>query len=135
MICPRCGRNVDLFHELSCDGRQGVREAVVNAVDDALYGRQGDVPFEVGSGTSAEAAATIPDEELARLEQRVYETLQTPRTCDEVEVLTGLAHQTASARIRGLVLRRQIINSGEKRITRHNRRAVVWRRRTAEDDS
>ena len=51
-----------------------------------------------------------------------------PRTCDAVEVITGLSHQTVSARLRGLVLRGQIEDSGSKARTRSGRWAVVWRR-------
>ena len=44
-----------------------------------------------------------------------------------IEVATGLSHQTVSARLRGLVLREQIEDSGQKARTRSGRRAVVWR--------
>jgi Fic family protein len=47
-------------------------------------------------------------------------------TCDEVEVLTGLKHQTASARIRELALLGVIQENG-KRPTRSGRNAVIWR--------
>jgi len=118
--CRYCGGDAsDPNHWLTCDGQQGRVEA--------LYGDMGDVPFEVGSDTSAGAAAAIDPDDLARLEQLVYQTIAgTPHTCDEVEAITGLPHQTASARIRGLVLRAQIRDSGTRRKTRHNRSAVVW---------
>jgi hypothetical protein len=44
-----------------------------------------------------------------------------------IEEATGLSHQTVSARLRGLVLREQIEDSGEKARTRSGRWAVVWR--------
>lgn len=49
-------------------------------------------------------------------------------TCDEVEVITGLSHQTCSARFRDLAKGTNplIIPSGEKRPTRTGRRAMVW---------
>jgi hypothetical protein len=124
----------DLLHALYCCGQQGAREAAINDVDDALYGEMGDVPFEVGSPTSAAAAESITDEDLSRLEARVFDEIaRAPQTCDALEVATGLSHQTTSARIRGLVLRDRIIDSGYKQRTRSGRWAVVWRVRTAED--
>jgi Fic family protein len=49
-------------------------------------------------------------------------------TCDEIEVVTGMRHQTASARINELAKRMQIQNyDGEKRRTRSGRSALVWR--------
>jgi len=108
-------------HQWVCDGRQGRVEA-------ALYGSQGDVPFERQSATSAAAAATICDTELSRLEALVLSVVtKRPRSCDAIEVATGLSHQTVSARLRGLVLREQIEDSGQKVRTRSGRLAVVWR--------
>ena len=119
MTCHHCGGDArEPGHRLRCDGRQGVLEG--------LYGSQGDVPFESASDTSAEAAASVEDR-LARLEALVFSTLRArPQTCDAVEAETGLAHQTASARIRGLVLRDRIVDSGQRALTRRGRRAVVW---------
>lgn len=48
-------------------------------------------------------------------------------TCDEVEVIAGMKHQTASARIRDLYLEGAILDSGERRPTRSGRSAVVWK--------
>jgi predicted transcriptional regulator len=119
--CLFCGGDASTIdHFRYCDGRQGRAEA--------LYGSQGDVPFEVGSDTSAAAATTLRDAELSRLEARVLAVVtKCPRTCDAIETLTGLPHQTVSARLRGLVLRNQIENSGEKARTRSGRWAVIWR--------
>ena len=56
-----------------------------------------------------------------------------PMTGDEVEVVTGLRHQTASARIYELKggsernpVPPRIFDSGERRKTRSGRRAIVW---------
>jgi hypothetical protein len=127
-LCLFCGGNASApDHPDRCDGRQGHVEA-------SLYGPHGDVPFEAGSDTSYQAAQALAKEDLNRLEALVFHTIATqPRTCDEVEAMTGLAHQTASARIRGLVLRDQITDSGRRARTRHGRMAVVWRIRTADD--
>lgn len=127
-LCLFCGGPDEPGH--ACDGRQGVLEA-----DDTLYGQQGDVPYEAGSETSAQAAHALGDDERQRLEAVVYAVLAAqPRTCDDIEGVTGLPHQTASARIRGLVLKGQVMDSGDRATTRHRRRAVVWRVRTAADN-
>jgi hypothetical protein len=47
-------------------------------------------------------------------------------TCDELEVITGWRHQSASTRLRELVLDGQIIDSGRRRPTRSNRAANVY---------
>ncbi len=123
-ICLFCGQPALLDH--ACDGKQGHVEA--------LYGAMGDVPFETGSDTSAAAASSLRDDDLSRLEALVYATLKVrPRTCDDVEAGTGLSHQTVSARIRGLVLRGRVVDSGRREKTRQGRNAVVWRIATAED--
>ena len=119
--CLFCGgEDTGPNHQWACDGRQGRVEA--------LYGSQGDVPFERQSVTSAAAAATLCEPELSRLEAYVLTVVtRHPRTCDAIEEATGLSHQTVSARLRGLVLREQIEDSGEKARTRSGRWAVVWR--------
>jgi len=119
-VCRFCGGDAsEPDHAARCDGRQGRL--------DALYGSQGDVPYEPESDTSEAAAASLGEDRLARLEALVLGVLDTrPRTCDEVEAVTGLAHQTASARIRGLVLRDRVVDSGQRAPTRRGRNAVVW---------
>lgn len=47
-------------------------------------------------------------------------------TCDEVEVKTGLAHQTASARIREMVQKKILDVRGIRRPTRGGRSASVY---------
>lgn len=47
-------------------------------------------------------------------------------TCDEVEILLGLRHQTASARVHELMRCGSIVEQGRKRRTRSGRNAVVW---------
>lgn len=49
-----------------------------------------------------------------------------PKTCDEIEMITGLSHQTASARVNDLKKAYRIHDSGERRKTRSNRNATVW---------
>ncbi|MCA1379516.1 MarR family transcriptional regulator [Bradyrhizobium sp. BRP05] len=47
-------------------------------------------------------------------------------TCDEVEVRCNLTHQTASARIRELVLQGKLVDTGDRRKTRSGRKARVY---------
>lgn len=48
-------------------------------------------------------------------------------TCDEVERIFRIRHQSASARIRELVQDGWIEDSGESRKTRSGRKAIVWK--------
>ena len=50
-------------------------------------------------------------------------------TCDEVECIKKISHQTASARIRDLARIGMIVDSGERRKTRSGRNAIVWRKK------
>ena len=114
--CLFCGGDPsEPDHWQHCDGRQGQVEA-----------RAPSVPWRE---TSVEAARRI-EPHLARLEQLVANTIRASAnglTCDEVERLTALSHQTASARINGLYRRQVIVAIGDKRLTRTGRRALVWR--------
>ncbi len=47
-------------------------------------------------------------------------------TDDEVEFVTGMKHQTASARRRELVLKGDVRDSGRRRNTRSGCAATVW---------
>lgn len=123
-------------HLSRCDGRQGRIESqpdeprsTVTATlgDDPLYGRMGDVGYERGSDTSESAAASISADALTRMESRVLAVIRArPTTCDQVEVLTGLSHQTASSTIRRLVLRGRLVDSGRRETNRSGRKGTVW---------
>lgn len=63
---------------------------------------------------------------LARLKQR-----RTGLTCDALETLLSMSHQTASARLRDLAMRGDIRDSGKRRKTRTGRTAIVWQVATA----
>lgn len=77
--------------------------------------------------TSKEAAESI-EKDVTRIAKRVLDHIKAqPGTCEEIEQATGLSHQTASARIRGLVIAKKVEDSGEKRPTMSGRRAIVWR--------
>lgn len=86
------------------------------------------VPFS-DPGTSREAAQELYPH-VARLEALVLESIRQAGAfgmCDhEIEARTGLIHQTASARRRGLVLKGLVKDSGERRTTPSGRKARVW---------
>ena len=49
-----------------------------------------------------------------------------PRTCDELEIVLGMIHQTCAARISNLFYMGYIESTGEERKTRTGRKAIVW---------
>lgn len=77
--------------------------------------------------TSREAADAIRPV-VPRLEGIVLEAIRSAGgLCDhEIEAVTGLIHQTASARRRGLVLKGLVADSGVRRVTASGRQAKVW---------
>lgn len=84
--------------------------------------------------TSKEAAMSMAGKAEAQREA-VYEhvsTAQLGATCDEVETVLGLPHQSASARLWELCgnnqLPARIVKTEEKRKTRTGRNARVYRR-------
>ena len=102
--------------------------------------------FEATSETSRMAAEAIDQVDVNAQEQRVLATLRSrthvpPRrkrpvlllpeqgggmTDKEIEAATGLSHESASARRRGLVLRGFVRESGHVRLTPSRRWANVW---------
>lgn len=95
---------------------------------DQNYYRNG-LPSVPGD-TSEGAADSFQPGTIAGLRRLVFLQVQGAEdgiTCDEVEVKLGMIHQTASARIRELVLGHFIEDSGARRPTRHGRGARVYR--------
>lgn len=86
--------------------------------------------FVAGCDTSQAAALSIMAG-LGEIQTVVLRKFDQPRTCDEVEVLTGLKHQTVSARIRELVIMKAIEDTGDRRMTRSGRTARVYAIRLA----
>jgi len=78
--------------------------------------------------TSRDAAYEIAPH-VPRLEWEVLNAIKThgPLACHEIEELTGLPHTTCSARIRGLVLKNWLEDSGVKVKTPSGRSAIRWR--------
>ena len=85
-------------------------------------------PSVKGSDTSEKAAESMR-ESVGHLQRTVFNHIKASRdgmTCDEAEELTGLRHQTCSARVRELVLKGFIVDSGNRRKTRSGRGARVY---------
>lgn len=85
------------------------------------------LPFVEGSETSEDAAKKA--KKRAEVDAiRIYEFIGASEgsTCEECEDALDLKHQTASARIRGLVQDAFLKDSGEKRLTKSGRKAIVW---------
>ena len=79
--------------------------------------------------TSRAAAAQIlasQDRMVAEVFAAVQAAGSGGLTCQEVEDLLGMLHQTASARIYDLHEAGGIIDSGQRRTTRSQRWAIVW---------
>lgn len=107
------------------DDRQMVFDGMERSSKNEYVGAK----YEPSSDTSKEAAKSIVPH-LTELHLKVLSVFTDQgdfgATCDEVEILTGLLHQTASARINELVDKKEIIKNGKKRRTRSKRRAAVY---------
>jgi len=89
---------------------------------------QNNIPFVKGSDTS-EAAAIEYESAKANDLLRVHRCiLNAPdgMTCDEVEEFLNMKHQTASARIRDLVLNGLVFDTKARRKIRSGRSARVY---------
>jgi predicted ArsR family transcriptional regulator len=85
------------------------------------------VPYVRGSDTSRDAAESMRPH-VSGLEADVLSCVKFfgDATCDELEERMGLAHQTASARLKGLADKGLIKDSGARRPTRSGRAARVY---------
>jgi predicted ArsR family transcriptional regulator len=85
------------------------------------------VPYVRGSDTSRDAAESMRPH-VSELEREILEFVRSDggATCDEVEDCMGIAHQTASARLKGLADKGLIKDSGARRPTRSGRAARVY---------
>ena len=99
-------------------------------------GRVPATPYVSGSETSRAAAVSMRDH-VGDQALQVFAAFKARgvrgATCDEVEEITGLPHQSASARVNWLKdsKRSWIIDSGKTRATRSGRQATVWVARAA----
>jgi predicted transcriptional regulator len=80
--------------------------------------------------TTSKDAAKSMEPKASALRIRILSELQVRAsfgaTCDELEQAMSLSHQTASARLREMVLAGSIVDSEQKRRTRSGRGAIVW---------
>ena len=80
--------------------------------------------------TTGEALRRFDGAGLRALFTRVLDHRATGATCDELELLLGVSHQTASATLRDLQgrrgIQRAIVDSRARRPTRTGRPAIVW---------
>lgn len=93
--------------------------------------KHGGFPYVAGSDTSRQAAESLSSEAMSWLKQQIAAYIANSRdgaTCDEIEVVFQLRHQTASARIRELVQSGMLRDSGERRATRSGRMARIYLR-------
>ncbi len=115
-------RQTDLFEALTTGIGAAVGLALPEPVPESA-------PYVRGSETSkaaAESIVRVVGHHEVMVLKHIREQGELGATDDEIEVVTGLRHQTASARRRGLVLKYRIKDSGKKRNTRSRRKAVVW---------
>jgi len=84
------------------------------------------VPFVKNSETSEAAADSMGDRTESLRRKILAEISKRPQTCDEIEELLHLRHQTASARICELHRMQMIRASGQTRSTRSGRKATVY---------
>lgn len=93
------------------------------------YELYGGTPPHEATATSLDAARKIqPCATIQRA--KVLQAIQRAgiwgATDYELEKALGLIHQSCSARRRELVLLSRIVDSGERRVTRNGRTAIVW---------
>ena len=90
-------------------------------------GKKRKAPFEAGSLTSEVAAGMVDLQAQERLVMTEFFNIA-PRgmTDEELRLLGGLLPQSASARRRGLVLKGRIRDSGEIKLNRTKRPAIIW---------
>jgi len=93
--------------------------------------RQATLPFARGSDTSRAAAESMAGGAARRQRAAVLTLFRTAGdkglTCDEAEVICGGRHQSISARVHELAADGAILKTAERRLTRSNRRAAVYR--------
>src|SRR5262245_19727326 len=118
--CVECKSQQPAGHEVNHP------PALFDRYPSGLY--DGGPPHEAAStSTAAAASMATPSGKLrARVLSEIESAGGTGLTDDEIERLTGMRHQTASARRRELVLLGKVRSNGETRATSSGRAAKVW---------
>ncbi len=85
-----------------------------------------DIPTQEAIDTSVFSRDTMKNKNQYR--QRIYDFIkeQGGATCDETEQALDIRHQTASCFIRFLTQDELLRDSGDRRLTRAGRKAIVW---------
>lgn len=85
-----------------------------------------DIPTQESIDTSVFSRDSIKNKNEYR--QRIYNFIKEKdgATCDETEVALDIRHQTASCFIRFLTQDNHLRDSGDRRLTRAGRKAIVW---------
>lgn len=81
-------------------------------------------------GTSHAAAESVRGEDATRMEIKVLNAIRSSpqgMTNHEIVESTGLTWNTASPRVRPLVRKGWIADSGERRVGPTNRKCIVWK--------
>lgn len=95
-----------------------------------LFSRPVPVPYAKNSDTSRAAADSVR-QCRGEMERKVYGAFVAAGarglTTDEAEVVTGMSHQSCSARVNALADRDLLVLTDERRPTRSKRMAGVYR--------
>lgn len=126
--CKECNHALKKFHEP--EGRCSYPGCLCGATEPTfpvpqVMGGQPDYPLQ---DTSREAFIASK-ERKGKTQERIYKLIMNARhgkTDDELEVLTGILHQTLGPARGQLAKNGWIKDSGEKRTTRNGRKAIVW---------
>ena len=86
------------------------------------------IPVPSNGVRTSDAAAEMLEGDSSRLRLLVFRVIERNggMTCQEVEELTQIDHETISARIWELHTRGWLCDSGKTRMTRARRKAIVW---------
>ena len=96
-------------------------------------GGEGERLLDGGRVSTSIAALRSIEHVRGKLSRRVFQTIllrgSRGATCDELEHVLDLRHQTLSARVRELYLGGWIYRTTRRRLTRSKRQAIVYRAR------
>lgn len=127
VLSQRAASREGVWGDVDCDACR-TKLGIISVARQPTLPFNGRPPFVKGSDTS-EAAADSMVHDAANIRGRVLSAIVESNdglTCDDVESILVLRHQTASARVRELALLEKIVDSGRRRPTRSGRGAAVW---------
>jgi hypothetical protein len=105
------------------------REVRSMAATDGEYPLYDGTPPHVDKATSWAAAISMKTvaSQLGQVVLDAIEEQPDGATCEEVEDILAMKHQTVSARIRELVLMNKLYDTGATRFNKSGRRAIVYK--------